>query len=181
VSYGPLLRSLAATPKGDGDNYATVAGTLLRQAFNEGRLPSQRRFIADLRSVGWGGRDAAIGRVYNIMVQALALSTRRDSQNLTNLDSFNKPPPRNWRKEERATANQWINHAVIVTTIEGFVNLQLWGSPSKQLITVFAGLSDNRNGYQLSDRPGDASGFVSGEGETFVTLEYAGVRHLVKR
>ena len=35
MSYAPLLRSLASTPRGD---WRAVAGTLLRQAFNEGLL-----------------------------------------------------------------------------------------------------------------------------------------------
>ena len=38
MSYAPLLRSLASTPRGD---WRVVAGTLLRQAFNEGLLSTQ--------------------------------------------------------------------------------------------------------------------------------------------
>src|ERR1039458_9147112 len=38
MSYAPLLRSLASTPRGD---WRVVAGTLLRQAFNEGLLSIQ--------------------------------------------------------------------------------------------------------------------------------------------
>ena len=39
MSYAPLLRSLASTPRGD---WRVVAGTLLRQAFNEGLLSVTR-------------------------------------------------------------------------------------------------------------------------------------------
>ena len=179
MSYGPLLRSLANTPKGDGDNYRTVAGTLLRQAFNEGAVPSQRRFIADLRSVGWGGRNANIAQVYNLMLEILNLSVSRESQHNTNLNTFNRPPPTNWRKTERARVDQYINHAVIIFTIRGIVGAKLWGSPSKSLITTFAACSQNRDGY-VNSTPTNAQGENEYE-EVFITLEYAGVRHLVRR
>jgi len=45
MSYAPLLRSLASTPRGD---WRVVAGTLLRQAFNEGLLSARADVVATL-------------------------------------------------------------------------------------------------------------------------------------
>src|ERR1035437_6905311 len=104
MSYSALLASLASTPKGD-DDWHTIFGTLMRQAYNGGRLPSKRRVAVDLRSVGWGGRDPDIRRAYDVMTEVFTLPPSRDSQARGDLNSFNAKPPAGWQKTERGNAD----------------------------------------------------------------------------
>ena len=182
MSYAPLLRSLANTPKGD-DDWRTILGTLLRQAFNEGRLPSKRRVAADLRSVGWGGRDQEIRRAYDVMTQVFTISVARDSQRRTDLNSFNTQPSQSWRKTERGNANRFISHATVITIPEGSSgpNVKLWGSNTKRLPTVYEALVDIRQAYDQGTNYLESIGEADRYRETIVTYEYAGVRRIVRR
>src|ERR1035437_5953408 len=112
MSYPKLLASLARTPRGGGDNFRTVLGTLMRQAFNDGRVPSKIKITADLRGVGWGGRRQDVARAYDFQMQALRLSTPRESQNYP-LNSFVALPPRAWRKTVRMAQHAWVSYVVL--------------------------------------------------------------------
>lgn len=202
MSYGPLLRSLLNTPK-DTASWRLVLGTLMRQAYNAGPLPSKQRLYRDLQSVGWGGRRQDIARAYDIVENSFQLSTQRDSQNRTDLDNFNARPPKSWQKVEsaRGPAARFLAYAVIIKLPEGSVSdaqTELYNTNTGKLATVIDALTQisasfnqgkervvsGPTGVQIRDArragkepPPDTTERYP---ETFITLEYAGVRVLKK-
>jgi hypothetical protein len=182
-----------------------VFGTLLRQAYNEGPLPSKTKITADLRSVGWGGRRQDIAHAYNAMVLALSLTADKAVSN-TDLNSFNKPPPASWRKTGRSNQPRTLNYAVIILVPSGTtetVQTRINETASAKPLTVIDTLTRVEAGFNqdkqrvVSGPTGQQinaakkAGIYSAEWlhehevtepypETFVTLEYAGVRVLKK-
>jgi len=201
VAYGPLLRSLLSTPKDVGDSWRLVLGTLLRQAFNEGPLPSKSRITSDLRSVGWGGRRQNIARAYDVVANSFQLAPYRESQNRTDLVNFNARPPKTWQKIEQSKgpAARYLAYGVIIKLPEGSTTdsqTELYNTNTGKLATVIDALTQisaafnqgkervvsGPTGVQIRDAklrgeepPPDITERYP---ETFITLEYAGVRIL---
>jgi hypothetical protein len=201
VAYGPLLRSLLSTPKDVGDSWRLVLGTLLRQAFNEGPLPSKSRITSDLRSVGWGGRRQNIARAYDVVANSFQLAPYRESQNRTDLVNFNARPPKTWQKIEQSKgpAARYLAYGVIIKLPEGSTTdsqTELYGINTGKLTTVIDALTQTSaafnqgkervvsgpTGVQIRDagRAGvePPPDITERYPETFITLEYAGVRIL---
>lgn len=205
MSYAPLLRSLASTPKDTGDSWRLVFGTLLRQAYNEGPLPSKTKITADLRSVGWGGRRQDIAHAYNAMVLALSLTADKARSNI-DLNSFTKPPPKTWWLTGHSDQPKTLNYAVSIMLPEGnseSVQLKKWEQTSAKPLTVIDTLTRvwdivTSGGTYVKRGPtgrqkaaAKKAGIYSAEWlreheererykETLVCLEYAGVRVLKK-
>ena len=201
MAYGPLLRSLLSTPKDVGDSWRLVLGTLMRQAFNEGPLPSKSKLVSDLKSVGWGGRRQDIAHAYDIVENSFQLAPYRESQNRTDLVNFNARPPKGWQKVEQSKgpAARYLAYGVIIKLPEGSTSdsqTELYGINTGKLTTVIDALtqmSDAFNqgkemvisgptGVQIRDAklrgeepPPDITERYP---ETFISLEYAGVRVL---
>jgi hypothetical protein len=197
MSYAPLLRSLASTPRDSTDSWRLVFGTLMRQAWNEnGKLPSMRRVLADLRSVSWGGRDADVRAAYHIMQGVFAYPPPRTSQSRTDLVSFNTPPPKSWQKTERANRDSYLSYGAIVAIDSGNVTSFLYASNTRRRPSVIMTLTEVYQAYDQGKRrvvAGPTGAEIAAAKrahrkpppmetepypETFVTLEYAGVRVL---
>ena len=224
MSYSALLASLASTPKGD-DDWHTIFGTLMRQAYNGGarfkphaakpsgesqRVEARRRGVslyrvrvdrgastgkgpsvrreamvsatriaADLRSVGWGGADAAIRSAYETMLVVFTLPPQYGQSN-GDLNSFNQPPPMTWRGNSHSRdVERWVTWVTVIVIPEGESNprVRMWTSNTGKLNTVYASLLNVRHAYD-QNLPFDEN---SDYAEKIVTYEYAGLVHRMQR
>lgn len=146
---------------------------------------SPTRIVRDLRSVGWGGNTKEMMAAIRLVWASMSMTVRRDCQNRTDLESFNRPPPGppdgadTWQKVVLSNQNTWLNRFVVIESVDGHPQIQLAGFTTTSLPTVISTLSDAWQAWHQGSTYAEEHGSPEDE-EIVVSIEYAGVEHRVR-